>query len=303
MISSLPLEQSEALWNTLLAKEPVLYPFYTHDWHMHWKKTLALDSNVTVFYSDDVLVPLVIANNEAHFSGGEEIADYLDCIGENTKKEAFWKELLPHLRKNKINKLILRNIPASSPTKAILDSLGAEVTTEDMTPTLELPDTGETYLQSLERKYRHECKRKLHKFTTTYPDVSFSITKDIHIPTLISLMKLSEDKKVFLTEPMEAFFMTLPSLQNVQMLQANLTSNKKTIIASVILFVVEHTLLLYNSGYDTTYQGAGFYLKAKMILWAIENNFKHYNFLQGQERYKYELGAKDVPVYRISLTT
>ena len=86
------------------------------------------------------------------------------------------------------------------------------------------------------------------------------------------------------------------------MLQANLSIVDGTLVASVIFFMVDRTLLLYNSGFDATYQGAGFYLKAKMILWAIENNYTEYNFLQGQERYKYELGGKDVAVYRIEKT-
>lgn len=301
MIKTLPLEECENLWKHILANEPIVYPFFTYGWHMTWKKIFAPASHVLVHYTDNVLVPFVIINNEAHFSGGEEIADYLDCIGDTSNKQLFWKELLSYLKYHDVKRIVLRNVPANSPTSGILQLLRATVTTEDMTPTILLPKTETDYFQSLDRKNRHEFKRKIKKFELLYPDINFWVTKEININALLTLMKQSDDKRVFLTKDMETFFMSLSTLPNIQLLQANLTTKEGSLVASVILFVVDRTLLLYNSGFDTAYQGSGFYLKAKMILWAIENDYKEYNFLQGQERYKYELGGKDVPVYRITV--
>jgi len=301
MIKTLPLEECENIWKNILKNEPIVYPFYTYGWHMAWKKTLAPTSHVLVHYTNDVLVPFVITNNEAHFSGGEEIADYLDCIGEANKKELFWKELLAYLKDQDVKRIVLRNVPTSSPTKDILQKLGAVVTNEDMTPTILLPKTEKDYLRSLDRKNRHEFKRKIKKFELLYPDINFWVTKEINITALLTLMKQSDDKRVFLTKDMETFFMSLSTLPNIQLLQANLATKDGSLVASIILFVVDRTLLLYNSGFDTAYQGAGFYLKSKMILWAIENGYEEYNFLQGQERYKYELGGKDVAVFRVEI--
>ncbi len=302
MIKTLPLEECENIWNNILAKEAIVYPFYTYSWHMAWKKILAPTSHVLVHYTDDVLVPFVITNNEIHFSGGEEIADYLDCIGDTNNKQLFWQELLSYLKDQDVERIILRNVPASSPTKDILQKLGGFVTNEDMTPTILLPKTETDYFQSLDRKNRHEFRRKINKFELSYPDINFSVKKEININVLLMLMKQSDDKKIFLTNDMDLFFRSLPTLPNIQILQGNLSTKEGSLAASVILFVVDRTLLLYNSGFDATYKGAGFYLKAKMILWAIENNYTEYNFLQGQERYKYELGGKDVAVYRIEKT-
>jgi len=301
MIKTLPLEECENLWKNILANEPIVYPFYTYSWHMAWKKILAPTSHVIVHYTNDVLVPLVITNKEAHFSGGEEIADYLDCIGDTSKKQLFWQELLSYLKNNNVERIVLRNVAASSPTKDILQTLCARVTIEDMTPTIPLPRTENEYLQSLDRKNRHEFKRKINKFDLSYPDITFLVTKKINIDVLLTLMKQADNKKIFLTNDMELFFRSLPTLSNIQLLQANLTTKDGSLVASVILFVVNRTLLLYNSGFNAAYQGSGFYLKSKMILWAIKNNYKEYNFLQGQERYKYELGGKDVSVYRITV--
>lgn len=302
MITTVQLEECETVWNNILKREPIVYPFYTYGWHMTWKKIFAPASPDLVYHTDDVFVPLVIINHEAHFSGGEEIADYLDCIGDADKKQLFWEELLSCVKNQSVTRLILKNVPANSPTKDILQTLGGVVTTEDMTPTIPLPETEAEYFQSLDRKNRHEFKRKIRKFELSYPDIKFWVTKKIDINALLTLMKQADNKKIFLTHDMDQFFRSLPNLPNSQILQANLSAKNDTVVASIILFVVDRTLFLYNSGFDATYQGSGFYLKAKMILWAIESNYKEYNFLQGQERYKYELGGKDVPVYRIEKT-
>lgn len=302
MITTLQLEESKAIWNTIVRTESMVYPFYTYDWHLNWKNTLAFTSNVFVYHTDDVLISLVLMGNEAHFSGGEDIADYLDCLGQQGGKETFWRELLPYLKNNGVNKLMLSNVPNHSPTKDILVSLGAVAKVEDMTPTVKLPETTDAYLNSLDRKSRHEFNRKVKKFDLTYPNCTVVVTEVLDIALLLDLMKRNDAKKEFLTNNMETFFTTIPTLSDVKTLQANLIDNTGLIVASCIFFSVNKTLLLYNSGFNETFQGSGLYLKAKMMLWAINNGYKEYNFLQGQERYKYELGGKDVPVYQIAIT-
>ena len=60
---------------------------------------------------------------------------------------------------------------------------------------------------------------------------------------------------------------------------------------------------LYNSGYDPSYSfySVGLLLKAQSIHWAIEQGKKKYDFLRGNERYKYDLGAKNLRLYRIEI--
>ena len=59
---------------------------------------------------------------------------------------------------------------------------------------------------------------------------------------------------------------------------------------------------LYNSGFDKEkYDSVGLYIKALNIKQAIAHGKKTYNFLQGNERYKYELGAHDFFVYTIEM--
>lgn len=300
MIASMQLEEARTLWQRALSHEPHTYPFFTFAWHAAWQKDGAPAQNVTVYTDGEVLVPLIQIGTEVHFSGGEEVADYLDAIGDTDKKEMFWKQLLPFLKTQGFNRLVLRNVPYDSPTKRILESLGGKAAEEDSTPILELPSSHDSYFSGLERKDRHELQRKIRKFERSYQNLQFEMKEkeSIDMDTLLGLMKKDSDKKIFLTHPMESFFHALPLLANVAIKQANLRVDG-VIIASVLLFTVGSSLILYNSGYDSAFQGSGFYLKAKTILWAIDQGMAEYNFLQGRERYKYELGAIDQAVFRI----
>lgn len=297
------LEEAGVRWQTALSRETHAYPFLTYVWHAAWQAIGTPTQKVTVYTDGDVLVPLVRVGTEAHFSGGEEIADYLDAIGEPDKKQVFWKDVLPYLKTVGVRKLILRNVPYDSPTIGILVSLGGKAEVEDSTPLIRLPATLDAYFAGLKRKDRHELKRKLRKFERSYPDTRFSMEEkeSIDMDALLVLMKRDCQKRAFLTPPTEAFFRALPTLPHIPIIQANLRATNGVIRASVLLFPVGSSLLLYNSGYDPAFQGSGFYLKAKTIFWTIDHGFTEYNFLQGKERYKYELGAVDQPVFRIEM--
>ncbi|MEK9143194.1 MAG: GNAT family N-acetyltransferase [Patescibacteria group bacterium] len=303
MITSMQLEEAQTLWMSALLHEAHQYPFMTYAWHAAWQTIGNPAQKVTVYTDGDVVASLVRVGTEVHFSGGEEVADYLDAIGEPDKKPVFWEKLLPYLKTLGVSKLVLRNVRYDSPTKGILVALGGVAEEEDRTPVIRLPATHDAYFASLTRKDRHELKRKIRKFELVYPDTRFSIEEkeSIDMDALLALMKRNSEKREFLTAPMETFFQALPTLPGVPIIQANLRTDKGMIIASVLLFPVGSSLLLYNSGYDPSFQGSGFYLKAKTILWAIDKGYKECNFLQGKERYKYELGGQDQPVFRVEM--
>lgn len=304
MISSMQLEDAQTIWRSFLSHEIHKYPFLTYAWHAAWQKFGDQSQKVMVYTDGDVLVPIVRKGPEARFSGGEEVADYLDAIGKSDKKEAFWKDLLGYLKTLEVLTLVLRNVPYDSPTKGILVALGGVAEEEDSTPIISLPNSHGAYFAYLTGKNRHELKRKLRKFERIYSDtrLEFKENESIDIDALLKLMKHDSDKKVFLTKSMETFFLALPMLPDIPIIQANLCTDNGIIIASLIMFPVASAILLYNSGYDPAFPGSGFYLKAKTVLWAISNGYKECNFLQGKERYKYELGGQDQPVFRVKVT-
>jgi CelD/BcsL family acetyltransferase involved in cellulose biosynthesis len=73
--------------------------------------------------------------------------------------------------------------------------------------------------------------------------------------------------------------------------------------AAVLCFDAGSYLYLYNSGYDPEFSGlsVGLVSKALCLQWAIEQGMTGLDFLRGDEPYKYDLGAQDQKIYRLTL--
>lgn len=172
---------------------------------------------------------------------------------------------------------------------------------QEVSPYIILPKTWEEYLESLERKHRKEIKRKIKRLEA----VGHEVTQEDNLAEFVRLHRLSDPvKKKFMSQPMERFFQDL--------MKAEIPGWQKRIsflkiegknAASIITFEDQEELWLYNSGFDPklSYYSAGLVLKALSIKQAIEEGKKKYDFLRGNERYKYELGAKDLQLYKLLL--
>ncbi len=295
-------DELSPLWERALSAEKTRWPFYELSWHKMWQKHMGHKEKITIISDKDrgVVIPLAITDSTAHFTGGEEIADYLDAYGSTDKKTRVWEEVLPELKRLGAKTLVLRNIPGDSPTVTYFEGLeAAEVSEEDTTPILALPENFDAYLQSLGRKERHELKRKNRKFETEHPDIRFEAMTEAHIDSLLTLMRKNSDKDTFLTPDMEHFFRDLPLAAGNTLRQFSLVRDFEY-CATTLAFQVDTSLLLYNSGYNPDIEGSGWYLKTKIVESAISQSLKSINFLQGGERYKYDLGAADFLVYRVN---
>lgn len=264
-------------------------PFSTYEWVKIWHETIGKGWEPYILnINNSVIAPFARKGNEIIFSGGEEVADYLDIIGTDDAKKKAWPEILAFLKKEGIKSLHLNNIPENSPTLSFFPHQK-----EDTTPKMTLP-------QILDKKARHEMERKIRKFEREQTNIE--IRDELDIDLLLSLMRLDHKKKTFLTPEMELFFRKIVEQFQKHIVQTTLTVNNKP-AATLLAFRMGDMLMSYNSGFDEQhFSGAGFYLKAMHIKRATENGIKVYNFLQGSERYKYDLGGKDFFVYNIDVT-
>jgi len=257
----------QILYNTTMAQKISTYPFTTAEWFTIWRETIGKEWEL-------VGNNLASCGNELIIAGGYEVADYLDVAHPEEISKKF-----PGMH------LTLRNVPEDSPTVSYF-----HMEKEDTTPITTLPPV-------LDKKYQHEMERKVRKFEREQTGIEFRESDDISI--LFTLMKLDPRKKIFLTPDMEEFFRRImKQFGHLTVLTVN------TIPAAAILtFSAGDTLMGYNSGFDeTNYSGSGFYLRAKILERARQSGYKKFNFLQGSERYKYELGGKDFFVYRADIS-
>jgi len=306
MIKQITLAESKSIWEKAYRENSLHVPFLTHAWHVDWSGVFGDEYTPMYLVVDDhIIAPFVVKDGIARFSGGEEGADYLDVIGPENLKESAWPQILGFLKEHSMSSLLLRNLPENSPTISFFrKNPSAKIEKEDSTPHFPLPATWEAYVESLDRKSRHELERKIRKFEREHIDAqineSTNPARDIEI--LLELMAKDPEKKIFLTPQMQTFFRQIAKTQADKISLLSITMGDKK-AAATLSFVEDTITYLYNSGFDRECcANAGFYLKAMSIKMAIEKHLSIYNFLQGQERYKYELGGKDFLIYQISLT-
>lgn len=180
----------------------------------------------------------------------------------------------------------------------------SEPTVGEVSPFINVQSTWEAYLESLERTDRKELKRKFKRLETQpHAFTVLPSPSDDDFATFIRLHKLSDTAKDhFMTPPMETFFKALLStpIPGWKQRLATLTLNGAT-VASVLIFENNEQVLLYNSGFDPEqkFYSVGLMLKAWLIRYAIEGGKKRVDFLRGNERYKYDLGAVDCTLYKL----
>ena len=296
-------------WNNLIQDRTDLFPFESPLWHSLWLKNFLHTPFEPYILSieEKAIAPFIRNGNTVSFSGGKEISDYMDIICPESEICDVWPKILTFLKKDSIQTLTLSNIRENSKTYEYFISLQSSspykvtLEKEDTTPILSLPNTWDEYLTGLDRKSRHELKRKIKRFEETWGTEKISIQTTENITILLELMKKDSKKREFLTESMATFFhsLTISFPSEFELLLLSVSDIPAAVIAG---FSYLDTYLLYNSGFDeAVFSGAGLYLKAKSINRAIEKKMKTYNFLQGNERYKYELGGKDFSVYTITV--
>jgi len=173
---------------------------------------------------------------------------------------------------------------------------------QEVSPYLDLPHTGGEYMAGLERKDRKELKRKFLRLA----EAGYELVEEDNLAEFVRLHRLSDPKKdKFMSEPMAAFFKDVfqAKVPGWQQQLSFLKINAKY-AAGIITFTSADEVWLYNSGYDPqfSYLSVGLLLVALDIKRAIEQGKKKYDFLRGAERYKYELGGRDLQLYKIEIT-
>ena len=164
-------------------------------------------------------------------------------------------------------------------------------------------------LMSLSKKRRHEIKRKIRRF-----EENFEYTSGDHnsidnfeeiFEDFIRLHRLSSNEKnIFMNNDREKFFKELiyRFLSENNLLYSYLKIENQTVACS-ISFSQNNIRYLYNSGFDPEYikHSTGLINHLFAIKRSIENKYKIFDFMRGNERYKYDLGGIDKKVYSILL--
>ena len=319
-------------WNALLQNSATDTPFSTFEWNkLWWEAYHPGDLWVLTFRDEDDETLLGIAalfiatgdsgKREVHFIGCEDVTDYLDIIAHRDYLPQVYEALVQTLLENrdKYNVLDLCNIPQGAATcSQFADMLRTngyevEVNVQEVCPVIYLPDTFDDYLQLLDKKQRKEVQRKLRQAEGLSDSINFYIVDDSHnlddeIDNFLDLMAASHpEKAAFLEDEQHVqFFKTLvPAAYDAGWLQLNFLEVTGSPIAAYVNFDYNNRILVYNSGLnpDKAYRlGAGIILLAYNIQHAIEQEREVFDFLRGDEQYKYRMGGSDTEVFNLYAT-
>jgi CelD/BcsL family acetyltransferase involved in cellulose biosynthesis len=178
---------------------------------------------------------------------------------------------------------------------------------EAFCPYLDLPADFDSYVASLPKHDRHELRRKIRNLEAA-GEVRFdSVTEPEGVRAgmdrFLELMRISrDDKDVFLTPAMEAFFRDLaPSMAAAGMARLSTLWLDGQSVAMLLSFEDADTVYLYNSGFDPaeSHLAVGLLSKAYAIEDAIRCGKHRFDFLRGEEVYKRHLGGVPREVLRV----
>ncbi len=314
-------------WNDLLQRSCCNTLFLTWEWQSTWWKHLGEGSLLLLgFRSEDDgrlvgIAPLfrTLADGGQpvfYLIGCRDVSDYLDLIIEQGQEDAVYQALLEYLGQEAQGWDLIDfcNIPQESLTYVRLRELAEAqgyqslVEIEDVCPIIDLPDTWDEYLMMLNKKQRHEVRRKLRKSDaeadTRFVVVGLSHDLQAEMQSFIDLhQKSTPEKDQFMDPKMQAFFFDMAQvLQEQGWLQLVFVEMDGEKAAALLNFDYGGSILVYNSGYDPArfrHLSPGIIITARSIEQAITLGRAHYDFLRGDEVYKYRFGAQDTQVRRL----
>ncbi len=181
---------------------------------------------------------------------------------------------------------------------------------EDVCPVVHLPEgiAFEDFLSTLDKKARHEIRRKVRRAEAAgevvlgpSPDplADLGVFIDLHqrrwgADGLFPPNSGGDASRVFIRRLFEA------SGPDGAVRLSFLTVDRRRIAAGIHV-ETDDTVMFYNAGIDPEARdlSPGVVLAARYVQYAIEAGKRRFDFLRGDEPYKYEWGATDEPVQRL----
>lgn len=308
-------------WGRLLSQSVANSPFQTLEWQRVWMNEVGDGASPQILKFVDGQQTLGMASlrgdgDSLTFVGDEDLCDYNDFLVLPGCERLFFDALLDYLEEAACSQLRLFSLSEESPTLTLLPEAArsrgcnVDIVQQEVCPGRRLPEEWEEYVAGLSKKHRHELRRKLRRLDTAEGVRWYSLTETEEIEAamddFLNLLAMSrQDKAEFLTPQREKFFRSLASsLSSEGLLSLFFMEIQESRVASAMTFDYGGSRLLYNSGFNPEfgYFSVGLLLKALSVKSAIEDGKSYYDFLRGNERYKYHLGGIDKPIYNMVVT-
>jgi CelD/BcsL family acetyltransferase involved in cellulose biosynthesis len=323
-------------WSSLLDRSPADSLFLTPEWHLSWLEAmgeevaprfvLGLDAQGTL----RALLPLALRwirvgpfkLRVAELSG-EEMAsgDHLGMIHDSSVADASWPEFGSRLRQLAGETDLLRfRAMDDGDTAAWLRSVARENSwpsleaPPDVAPRAALPRDFDTYMASLSGPHRKEIRRLWRRLTASAPVQSalneasrpLEAVLDGLVDLHVSLWK-GRGRTGTLAAPRKREFLKKicrRSLNNgwLRLRQIDVGGH---LAAAILVFHRKESAYYYQSGWDPSYASykIGQAAVVDAMRGAIEEGISFFDFLRGDEAYKYRFANESIPLVGLDLAT
>jgi len=307
----------DAEWQELLTHSSSNHIFFTPQWLKSWWQVFGRGCEFTLLsiYDGSLLVgiaPLKGKDNALSFIGSSDVCDYMDFVVRNRYEDYFLSRFMDYLDQTDWKNLELDSVLPDSITLRFLapfmrqKGYQVEISQTNVSPQLFLPADWEDYFSLLKTKDRHEIRRKLRRLERGNAVTYLTVTEPEQMPpameSFFRLFQLSNPGKAnFMTGQKREFFATMvSSLAEKGNIRLSFLEVEGVRNSATLCFDYNKDIYLYNSAYDPAYSSLSVSLMLEVydIQDAIKNGKKRFDFLSGNEPYKYDLGGQDVPISR-----
>jgi CelD/BcsL family acetyltransferase involved in cellulose biosynthesis len=313
-------------WNSLLHISGQDCIFLTHEWFVSWWANFSEGSSleIVIFRDEDRqligIAPFMKKKRTLRFLASHEVSDYCDVIAATGREKELYETLINYLRTDfpNIKKIELMNLKSSSPTLHLMHHLAQKHNFSstcyetEVAPVLSLPLSYKRYLETLNRKQRHELRRKLRKVESLQGVEIKKITdaEELYsaLDLFVDLHKRSSHLKAKFWEKqgISGFFHEVVNrFAKNNWIELVFLFHQDKIMAALLNFTYLNTIYFYNVAFnrDFSWCSPGFFLFNHSIKEAISKKVRHADFLRGQEKYKYSFGAKESKIFQLNLTS
>ncbi len=320
-------------WNALAGAGITDTPFARHEMLSHWWQSLGggewKEAELALVSASENgeligIAPLFKAEYDGRpallLVGSIEVSDYLDLIVRADDLPRFVAGLFDFLAQSGISAGLpfdWYNLPDSSPS---LPALKAEAEKRGWTyheeiyrptPRIALDGDFDAYLARIDKKQRHEIRRKMRRATESGVPLHFHIVEDgatleAEIESFFELMTQDSNKAGFLKPAMREHLSGVmrSAFANGYLWLAFLSING-TRAAAALNFDYKNKLWGYNSGVGREFMelSPGWLLLTYQLQWACEHGYYEFDFMRGDEEYKYRFGGVNKYVMRAIVTS
>lgn len=313
-------------WNELLYRSSSDLIFLTWEWQSTWWKAYRAGQLWVITCRDDAGMLVGIGSWFIQSANGErvvrtigcvDVTDYVDIITDPDSVDEVTAAFAVFLKENRdaYDRVNLCNIQEASPTLARFpahleaNGFNVELEFQEVCPVIVLPETWDAYLEQLDKKQRHELRRKIRRAESEarveWYVVGAAHDIDAEVQKFLTLMRASHPEKAkFLDDPNNHRFFTtiVPIVYRCGWLKMSFLVINGTLSAAYCDFDYNGRILVYNSGLlpqENAHLSAGIVLLSYNIRDAINHQRSVFDFLRGNETYKYRMGAGDTKVFKL----